>query len=110
MSKDGTLRSQLITHHSSLITSHCRNIRLILEYDGTEFHGFQRQRGVPTIQEAIEAKLERVTGERTPVTGAGRTDAGVHATGQVINFRTAGSIPTERMPAALNSLPPYSIV
>jgi tRNA pseudouridine38-40 synthase len=87
-----------------------RNVRLNLEYDGTDFHGFQRQRGVPTIQEAVEAKLERVTGERVTVTAAGRTDAGVHATGQVINFRTAASIPTERLAVALNSLPPYAIM
>jgi tRNA pseudouridine38-40 synthase len=85
-------------------------LRLILEYDGTDFHGFQRQPGVPTIQEAVEAKLVRITGERLVVTGAGRTDAGVHATGQVINFRTAGSIPTERLAVAMNSLPPYAIV
>jgi len=87
-----------------------RNVRLILEYDGTDFHGFQRQPGVPTIQEAVEAKLLRITGERLVVTGAGRTDAGVHATGQVIHFRTAGTIPTERLTVAMNSLPPYAIV
>jgi tRNA pseudouridine38-40 synthase len=66
--------------------------------------------GVPTIQEAVEQKLERITGAPTAVVGAGRTDAGVHATGQVINFRTEGAIPTERVCMALNSLPPYSIV
>jgi tRNA pseudouridine38-40 synthase len=87
-----------------------RNIRLTLQYDGTDFHGFQRQVGVPTIQEAVEQKLERITGAPTAVVGAGRTDAGVHATGQVINFRTEGAIPTERVCMALNSLPPYSIV
>jgi tRNA pseudouridine38-40 synthase len=65
---------------------------------------------VPTIQEAVERKLERITGAPTVVIGAGRTDAGVHATGQVINFRTEGTIPTERVCTALNSLPPYSIV
>jgi len=86
-----------------------RNVRLTLAYEGTEFHGFQRQPGVPTVQEAVEAKLERITGERVVVTAAGRTDAGVHATGQVINFRTGASIPTERLAVALNSLPPYSI-
>jgi tRNA pseudouridine38-40 synthase len=85
-------------------------VRLTLAYDGTEFHGFQRQPGVPTIQAAIEAKLQRVTGETITVTGAGRTDAGVHATGQVIHFRTAGSIPTDRLAVALNSLPPFAIV
>jgi tRNA pseudouridine38-40 synthase len=65
---------------------------------------------VPTVQEALEEKLRRITGAPTAVTGAGRTDAGVHATGQVVNFRTSGAIPTDRVAVALNSLPPYSIV
>jgi tRNA pseudouridine38-40 synthase len=86
-----------------------RNVRLILAYDGTEFHGFQRQREEPTVQSAVEAKLERIAGERIIVTAAGRTDAGVHAIGQVINFHTRATIPTERVAVALNSLPPYSI-
>jgi tRNA pseudouridine38-40 synthase len=60
--------------------------RAILHYDGTAYHGFQRQADVPTIQAAVERALEQVTGSMPTVSGAGRTDAGVHATGQVIAF------------------------
>lgn len=87
-----------------------RNLRLVLLYEGTDFHGFQRQRGVPTVQEAIENKLAKITGEPTTVIAAGRTDAGVHATGQVINFHTTCAIPAQRLAIAVNSLPPYSVL
>jgi tRNA pseudouridine38-40 synthase len=60
--------------------------RAILAYDGTAYFGFQRQSAVPTIQAEVEATLERISGAPTPVQGAGRTDTGVHATGQVIAF------------------------
>jgi tRNA pseudouridine38-40 synthase len=88
----------------------CRNLRLTLQYEGTDFHGFQRQEGVPTVQEAIEAKLARITGVPVRVVAAGRTDAGVHATGQVINFHTECAIPAERLAVAVNSLPPYTVL
>jgi tRNA pseudouridine38-40 synthase len=87
-----------------------RNLRLVLQYEGTDFHGFQSQHGVPTVQEAIEAKLARITGAPSRVVAAGRTDAGVHATGQVINFHTECAIPGERLAIAVNSLPPYSVL
>jgi tRNA pseudouridine38-40 synthase len=87
-----------------------RTLRVVLQYDGTEFHGFQVQPGLPTVQEAVEAKLRRVMQEPVRIVGAGRTDAGVHATGQVISFTTEARIPTEKLPVALNSLPPYSVV
>jgi tRNA pseudouridine38-40 synthase len=87
-----------------------RTLRATLEYDGTEFHGFQVQADLPTVQQAVEAKLARVTGETIRIVGAGRTDAGVHATGQVISFTTEARIPTEKLAIALNSLPPYSVV
>src|SRR5439155_1705888 len=87
-----------------------RNLRLVLAYDGTEFHGWQRQPDAPSVQAAVEEKLRRITGEAVSVIAAGRTDAGVHATGQVIQFRTRGRIPTERVAMAMNSLPPYSVV
>ena len=61
---------------------------LILEYDGRHYHGFQLQAGLPTVQGAIEAALRKLTGERTRVMAASRTDAGVHAQGQVVSFRT----------------------
>ena len=62
-------------------------IVLILEYDGTHYHGFQLQASLPTIQGEIEKALWKLTGERTRVMAAGRTDAGVHARGQVVSFR-----------------------
>lgn len=90
-----------------------RNIKLTVAYDGTNYHGFQEQRGtgLPTIQEVLEGCLERLTGRRTQVIGAGRTDAGVHARGQVVNFDAAGwPIPAERVPLAMNGLLPADIV
>ncbi len=86
-----------------------RTLRAILQYDGTDFHGFQVQPGLPTVQEAVEAKLARVLASPVRVAAAGRTDAGVHASGQVISFTTDARIPTEKLAVALNSLPPYSI-
>ena len=67
-----------------------RNIKMTLSYDGTAYHGFQDQGpGIPTIQRSLETAIHKLTGERLRVTGAGRTDAGVHALGQVINIRTS---------------------
>ncbi|MCB0403779.1 MAG: tRNA pseudouridine(38-40) synthase TruA [Bdellovibrionales bacterium] len=62
------------------------NIRLTIEYDGSDYRGWQRQDGAPSIQETIENAIEKVVGERVPVKGASRTDSGVHAAGQVANF------------------------
>ena len=63
-----------------------RNIKLTLEYDGTGFSGWQRLRGRPSVQAEVERAVHAVTRERVTVIGAGRTDAGVHAIGQVVNF------------------------
>ena len=87
-----------------------RNIKVVIEYDGTDFHGFQIMPDMPTIQAALEAKLSLITKEPIRVMGACRTDAGVHAVGQVINFKTCCQIPVNRVPLALNSLPPFSIM
>jgi len=87
-----------------------RNLRLLVEYDGTDYCGFQRQPEAPTIQGVLENRLERLLGEPVRVIGAGRTDAGVHALGQVVNFHTANPIPVDRVPVALNSLLPRGIV
>jgi len=84
-------------------------VAVILEYDGTRYHGFQLQAGVPTIQGAIEAALEKLTGERIRVIAASRTDAGVHARGQVVSFRTKSSHSPETFVNALNYYLPWDI-
>lgn len=86
-----------------------RNIRLLLEYDGSRYHGWQRQPGDLTIQEVLEEALQRLTGEPVKLIGSGRTDAGVHALGQVANFRTHSTIPLKAFHAGLNSMLPYDI-
>lgn len=86
-----------------------RNIRLLLEYDGTAYHGWQRQKNALTIQEVLETALAKLTGEAAKVHGSGRTDAGVHARGQVANFHTAGRIPLKAFYAGLNSLLPRDL-
>ena len=86
-----------------------RNIRLTLEYDGSAYHGWQRQKNALTIQEVVEKALAKLTGEEIKVLGSGRTDAGVHAWGQVANFHTASHIPLKAFYAGLNSLLPRDI-
>ena len=86
-----------------------RNVRLILAYDGTDFHGWQRQPDAPSIQECLEGALHKLTGAPTPVSGSGRTDAGVHASHQVANFHTACSIPCANFVKALNNLLPPTV-
>jgi len=81
-----------------------RNIRLILEYDGTQFCGWQVQPRKRTIQGEIEQALERVLKEKINLIGAGRTDAGVHALGQVANFKTKNKLKLEGIFKGLNSL------
>ena len=86
-----------------------RNIRLLLEYDGTRYHGWQRQADAATIQQTLEEALARLTGEKVALIGSGRTDAGVHALGQVANFRTTSAIPLTAFHKGLNSLLPRDI-
>jgi len=87
-----------------------RNIKLTVAYEGTAYNGFQRQMNGVGIQEILEVKLAKVFGHPLKMYGAGRTDAGVHAYGQVVNFRTSGTIPTERIAAASKRLLPHDIV
>jgi len=88
-----------------------RNIKLILEYDGTNYHGWQSQAGsgTPTIQETLEQAIKTLTGEDGKTFSSGRTDAGVHALGHVANFRTGRTIPSEAWAPALNHLLPPDI-
>ncbi|MCI0342410.1 MAG: tRNA pseudouridine(38-40) synthase TruA [Planctomycetales bacterium] len=86
-----------------------RTIRLLVAYEGTRFLGWQRQKKGPTVQQAIEEAVARVTGERVAVHGAGRTDAGVHAAGQVAHVRVRTAIPSERIPHALNANLPEDV-
>ncbi len=97
--------------HVEEMKARARNIRMTISYDGSAYHGFQRQRPpVTAVQNILEEKLETVFGENIEVAASGRTDAGVHACGQVVNFFTNCSIPTERIPMAMNSLLPEDIV
>jgi tRNA pseudouridine38-40 synthase len=86
-----------------------RNIKIVVEYDGTTFSGWQRLTGRPTVQAALERAVQRVTGERPQILGSGRTDAGVHALGQVANFKTHSQLDPGRFPAALNAHLPETI-
>ncbi len=86
-----------------------RNIVLRLMYDGGAYHGFQRQKNGVTIQEKLEDAVFAITGERTPIIGCSRTDAGVHAKSYVAMFESASMIPMEQLPKALNSALPEDI-
>jgi tRNA pseudouridine38-40 synthase len=86
-----------------------RNIKLILAYEGTSFHGWQIQPGVPTIQGALADAAGKITEEQVHIEGASRTDTGVHALGQVASFRTRSQLPAAEMQRALNALLPHSI-
>ena len=88
-----------------------RNIRLVVSYDGTAYHGWQRQaEGLATVQECIEAAAARVLSHPVTVNGAGRTDAGVHAAGQGANLRTTNlAIPLEALRRSLDSRCPRDI-
>ena len=88
-----------------------RNIKLVLEYDGTNYHGWQSQAGSGkrTIQETLEQALSLLTHEKESLVSSGRTDAGVHALGQVANFKTQSAIPAAAWAPALNRLLPPDI-
>jgi tRNA pseudouridine38-40 synthase len=86
-----------------------RNLRLLIEYDGTDFAGWQRQRGQRTVQASLEEAFRALTGEAAVVRGAGRTDAGVHAAGQVANVHVQSRIPTGGLLRGLNAQLPSDI-
>lgn len=87
-----------------------RNIKLTIEYDGKDFNGWQKQPNKLNIQGEIERAIYNITKEEVDLIGSGRTDAGVHALGQVANFKTNSQISIEKLPLAINSQLKNSIV
>lgn len=87
-----------------------RNIKLIIEYDGKGFNGWQKQPNKLNIQGEIERAIEEITGESIDLIASGRTDAGVHSLGQTANFKTESKIPIEKIPIAINSKLKQSII
>ncbi|MGN1351253.1 MAG: tRNA pseudouridine(38-40) synthase TruA [Clostridia bacterium] len=87
-----------------------RNIKLIIEYDGKGFNGWQKQPNKLNIQGEIERAIKEVTGEEVELNASGRTDAGVHAISQVANFKTQSNIDINKIPIALNSKLKKSII
>lgn len=84
-------------------------IKLTISYDGTNYCGYQKQKNGVSVQEVLEKAIENATGKKITTTASGRTDAGVHAEGQVVSFSYDGSIPPERFYLALNPLLPSDI-
>ncbi len=84
-------------------------IKLVISYDGTNYHGWQRQKNGVSVQEVLENAIENATGEKVSATASGRTDAGVHAKGQVVHFDTDSTIPPEKFYKAINPRLPSDI-
>jgi tRNA pseudouridine38-40 synthase len=87
-----------------------RNFKLVIEYDGTDYHGWQRQKGVPTIQGTIESAIKVMTKQAVSLIGSGRTDAGVHSLGQVATFKVDTNLTPIVFKKGLNSLLPPDII
>jgi tRNA pseudouridine38-40 synthase len=86
-----------------------RRIKILVSYDGTDYHGWQVQPGLPTIQGVLEQVIAQIEGRSVPVAGSGRTDAGVHAIGQVAAFSMENPIPVDNLRRAVNRLLPRDI-
>ena len=104
-----------MTDHRELMTGYLgfrtvRNIKLLIEYDGTNYQGWQVQPKGPTIQGILEEKIGLLTGQPVQLFGSGRTDSGVHALGQVAHFKTQSQMDIHTIRRALNSLLPHDIV
>lgn len=85
------------------------NVKLVLEYEGTRYHGWQAQAGAPTVEAALREAIHDLTGESPVLTAAGRTDAGVHALGQVAHFKTHSELTAAEFQRAFNALLPPGI-
>lgn len=86
-----------------------KNIKLTIEYDGTNYNGWQKQKQGKTIQESIEKAIEKIVKEEVSITGSSRTDSGVHAKGMIANFMTESRVPPERFREAINTKLPDDI-
>lgn len=86
------------------------NIKLVIEYDGTNYAGWQQQKKEKTVQETLKKAIENVVNEKITLYGSGRTDAGAHALGQVANFKTKSNLPTSKLVQAINFYLPNDIV
>jgi tRNA pseudouridine38-40 synthase len=86
-----------------------RNIKITIAYDGANFHGWQHQPGVATIQGALHDAARKITQERITIHGASRTDTGVHALGQVAHFKTQSTLSATELQRALNALLPPAV-
>ena len=86
-----------------------RTFKLTVAYDGSGYHGFQRQPRDITVQQVLEDALNRITGENVVLAGSGRTDSGGHARGQVVSFTTGGGIPAANLKRAMNSILPPNL-
>ena len=86
-----------------------RNIKLVIQYDGTRYHGWQIQHGCTAIQQVLQERISKITGAQVSLIAAGRTDAGVHALAQVASFKTASALQCDTIRAALNALLPWDI-
>src|SRR5947209_19635818 len=91
-------------------SSPMRNFRLTLSYDGTDFHGWQTQPVLRTVQETLQQALAALTRESVRVNASGRTDTGVHAVGQVVNFRSATRLAPDAILRALNARFPEDVI
>src|ERR1700746_792374 len=91
-------------YRTAVVTRPMRRIKFLITYDGTDYHGWQVQPGLPTIQGALEDVLSGIEGRRVLVTTSGRTDAGVHALAQVAAFDLANPIPYANLRRAMNRL------
>ncbi|MGE5580775.1 MAG: tRNA pseudouridine(38-40) synthase TruA [Bacillota bacterium] len=87
-----------------------RRLKAVVQYDGTDFAGFQRQPGERTVQSVLEEALQQLLGHPVTVKASGRTDAGVHARGQVISFTTSSTMPAVRLPRAIRAFLPTDVL